>query len=301
MSTPKRFYYRVSDRRLAVVLLFLATICLSLIVFLGGDNDFTKGEAEADSTTVGSFANRHHRQERKEKGKQGYYYEENIEHELFTFDPNQADSTALLRLGLRPWQVRAIYRYRAHGGVFRVKTDFARLHGLTVKQYKELEPYINISSDYLPASTLVAKERNQRDTLMYPTKLKPTEKVFLNGADTTTLKRVPGIGSYYARAIVAYGQRLGGYVNTEQLDEIEGFPAEAKKYLKVGNGTLRRMNINKMTLGELRNHPYMGHWRAKAIVEYRRLHGRINDIDDLSLSEAFNEEARERLRPYIEY
>lgn len=301
MSTPKRFYYRASDRRLAVVLLLLASICLTLIVFLGKDNKFSKGETDADSATVQPLAPKGHRQEWREKYKQQYYDDEKIKPELFTFDPNQADSTALLRLGLRPWQVRAIYRYRAHGGVFRVKTDFARLHGLTVKQYKELEPYINISSDYQPASTLVAKESNLRDTLKYPIKLKPTEKVFLNGADTTTLKRVPGIGSYYARVIVAYGQRLGGYINIDQLDEIEGFPTEAKKFFEMGSDKPRRMNVNKMTLGELRNHPYMGHWRAKTIVEYRRLHGRINDIDDLSLSEAFNEEARERLRPYIEY
>ena len=33
--------------------------------------------------------------------------------ETFPFDPNTADSTTLLRLGLAPWQVRAIYKYRA--------------------------------------------------------------------------------------------------------------------------------------------------------------------------------------------
>ena len=36
--------------------------------------------------------------------------------ETFFFDPNTADSTMLLRLGLSPWQVRNIYKYRARGG-----------------------------------------------------------------------------------------------------------------------------------------------------------------------------------------
>ena len=75
--------------------------------------------------------------------------------ERFPFDPNTADSTTLLRLGLQPWQVANIYRYRSHGGIYRRPEDFARLYGLTQKQYRELEPYIRISADYRPAVELV--------------------------------------------------------------------------------------------------------------------------------------------------
>lgn len=57
----------------------------------------------------------------------------------------------------------------------------------------------------------------------YQKKIKAGEHIVLNTADTTALKTVPGIGSYYARKIIAYGQRLGGYVSVDQLDEIEGF------------------------------------------------------------------------------
>ena len=71
-----------------------------------------------------------------------YYKVEGIVHELFPFDPNTADSTQLLKLGLQSWQVRSIYRFRAKGGIFREKTDFARLYGLTKKQYEVLAPYI---------------------------------------------------------------------------------------------------------------------------------------------------------------
>ena len=124
--------------------------------------------------------------------------------ETFPFDPNTADSTQLLRLGLEPWQVRNIYKYRARGGIYRKKEDFARLYGLTVKDYRRLEPYIRISSDYLPASTLVQEEHHERDTLRYPVKIAEGEQVVLNTADTTELRKVPGIGAYYARRIVRY-------------------------------------------------------------------------------------------------
>ena len=77
--------------------------------------------------------------------------------ERFVFDPNTADSSQLLRLGLQPWQVRNILKYRAKGGVYREPTDFARVYGLTVKQYRELEPYIRISPDYRPASEVYGR------------------------------------------------------------------------------------------------------------------------------------------------
>ena len=45
-------------------------------------------------------------------------------------------------------------------------------------------------------------------------------RVELNTADTATLKKIPGIGSYYARRIVDYRNRLGGFVSVAQLKEM---------------------------------------------------------------------------------
>ena len=87
-----------------------------------------------------------------------YYEVDTRTTELFNFDPNTADSTTLLRLGLQPWQVRNIYKYRAAGGVYRRPLDFARLYGLTRKQYLALEPYIHISADYQSAASLYQPE-----------------------------------------------------------------------------------------------------------------------------------------------
>ena len=221
--------------------------------------------------------------------------------ETFPFDPNTADSTQLLRLGLEPWQVRNIYKYRGRGGIYRKKEDFARLYGLTVKDYRRLEPYIRISSDYLPASTLVKEEHVVRDTLRYPVKIAEGEQVVLNTADTTELRKVPGIGTYYAARIVRYGQRLGGYVSVDQLDEIEDFPQETKKYFVIEDAHPQQLNVNQLTLQQLRKHPYINFYQAKAIVDYRRLHGNLKSLQELRLSKDFPPEAIERLTPYVTF
>ncbi len=127
------------------------------------------------------------------------------------------------------------------------------------------------------------------------------EHVNLAVADTTQLKKVPGIGSGWARAIISYGRRLGGYVAVGQLLEIEGFPEESLPYFSVSSPHTDRMNLNTATLGQLRRHPYLNFYQARAICDYRRLKGKLTDLSQLRLSKDFTPEALERLRPYVAF
>ena len=289
------FYLQKSDRKVILSLLVVIVSVFTMICLTGGN----------DTSTATTQKNPPRSAARK-----NYYYASNPKKvERFTFDPNTADSTQLLRLGLQPWQVRNIYKYRAAGGIYRQPIDFAKLYGLTVKQYRELEPYIRISSDYLPASTLVKERANYspkttKDTVVVyqrSTKIKATEHIVLNTADSTALTTIPGIGPYYARRIIQYGNRLGGYVSVEQLDEIDNFPTEAKQYLVINNPAPKKLNINQLSLNELRRHPYINFYMAKAITDYRRLHGTIKSLNELRLIKDFTPEAIKRLTPYVAY
>ena len=135
----------------------------------------------------------------------------------------------------------------------------------------------------------------------YQVKIKPGEHVVLNTADTTILQTVPGIGPYFARKVIEYGQRLGGYVSVDQLDEIEGFPLDAKDYLVIEGASPHRLNVNTLSLNELRKHPYLNFYQAKAITDYRRLHGPLKSLQDLRLSKDFPPEAIARLESYVEF
>ena len=294
-----------NDRRVAI-----AAVCVGVLalvgIWIGGENPPTS--TQGDEETRDSSYSRESSGSRDSSN--SYYAVEGRAVERFPFDPNTADSTQLLRLGLQPWQVKNIYKYRAKGGIYRQKEDFAKLYGLTVKQYRELEPYIRISSDYQPAATLVETResrdsRNSSDTrdssLRYPIKIKENEHVVLNTADTTQLRTVPGIGAYYAKEIVRHGQWLGGYVSVDQLDEIEGFPQESKKYFVIQGASPKKLNVNKLDLQQLRKHPYINYYQAKTILDYRRLHGKITSLDDLRLSKDFPPEAIRRLEPYVEF
>ena len=323
MNLKSIFYLHRSDRKVFLVLLFFIAICFGFIIIVGNDTT-TTADATNDSVKVqkrSSFSN-------KEQLPEVITAEGN---HLFTFDPNTASAEQLQQLGLAPYQVRNIIKYRSKGGVYRSPMDFARLYGLTRKQYRELEPYITIGDDYEPASTLasvqayIAKKEadkqaahaayeaykmqntykpykgNDRDTLRYPLKLKIGEHINLATADTTQLKKVPGIGSGWARAIVNYSKRLGGYVTVGQLQEIDGFPEEALPYFSITNPQTEKIKLNTATLAQLRKHPYMNFYQAKAICDYRRLKGKLTNLSQLRLLKDFTPEAIERLRPYVEF
>lgn len=311
MKWKEFFYLQKSDRQVLIVLLTVIVVALTLLYILGEryettgtPTDSQSAEKILSSKTDSSFGD-----------------DQASTTELFPFDPNTADSTELLRLGLKPWQIKNIYRYRAKGGVYSRPSDFARLYGLTVKQYRTLEPYIRISPDYLPASTLYPEKDSRRfgspgayssnrasegtssfnnhSASTYSPKLSPGESVVLNMADTTELKRVPGIGSYFARAIMRYGVRLGGYCRVEQLREINGFPEEAIPYFTIKDPKVRQLNVNQLTLEELRKHPYINFYQARAILDYRRLHGSLHSLDDLKLLKEFPLTAFKQLEPYV--
>jgi DNA uptake protein ComE-like DNA-binding protein len=256
--------------------------------------------------------------------------------ELFFFDPNTADSTQLLRLGLSPWQVKNIYRYRAKGGRYNYPEDFARLYGLTLKQYRRLEPYIRIQQEVMAADVIKPhKERatssnysepkqsgnaiakgssynnssyssynniHARDTSFHrPNKLKAGETVDINSADTSLLKRIPGIGSYYARRIVELRQRHKVFVSVDELLSIRNFPESALSYMKVNKTDIPIIKINKMTLEQLENHPLLTVTQARDIMTLRRTTGAIRTLEDLRLTRSLSSQALQRIAPYIDY
>lgn len=293
----KFFYLQKSDRR--TIILLLCVIVAAVVVMKTVDD----GSTEEAALTQLETDKQDHRQ-RQQPRSHAYYQTEERKAELFPFDPNSADSTQLLRLGLQPWQVRNIYKYRAAGGVYRQPRDFARLYGLTLKQYRRLEPYIRIKEEDMPAERYFYKYEpiEERDTMKYPIKLQAEERIVLNRADTAQLRKVPGIGPYFARKIVEYRERLGGYYRVQQLLEIEDFPETAVDFFIIPDDTqLRKLNINRLSLNELKRHPYLNFYQARAIVDYRRLHGTIQSLDQLSLLRDFPREAIERLTPYVEY
>lgn len=125
----------------------------------------------------------------------------------------------------------------------------------------------------------------------------------INKADTSEFKSLTGVGSYYAKKIVIFRDKLGGFYSVEQISEVYGINPDVvsknRERLKVNSKNLKKLNINKLTDKELKKHPYISWQIANSIYFYRLNHGNYNSIEDVTKSEVVTSEIYEKMKPYL--
>ena len=218
---------------------------------------------------------------------------------LFNFDPNTASKEDFQRLGISNRVANTILNYRQKGGKFFTKKDFQKIYGLKQNDYDRLEPYIQISTVRSQTENITKPSSNQK---------KPAtgyaELVDLNAADSLQLVMLPGIGPVLSSRILKYRNRLGGFYSVEQLTEVYGMKPETIESIKpkitVNEAGIKKININSVSVDELRQHPY---FKAVAIpvVNYRDQHGIYHSSDDLKNVDVITPELLLKIAPYLEF
>lgn len=179
--------------------------------------------------------------------------------------------------------------------------------------YQQLhkDKLINLKDFDKAAALLNAAKTNQpanssKASFIYTSnKLKPGETVEINTADSALLTRIHGIGPSFARRIVAYRKKLGGFINREQLQEVYGLDAE--KYAEINNeirvdaSRVSKIPVNRVDIEQLRRFPYLSYKQANAVIQYRNQHGNYSSIDDMSRIAILNEDILRKITPYISF
>lgn len=157
--------------------------------------------------------------------------------------------------------------------------------------------------DNAPYST--SKKRKGYTPYTQTEKYAPGTLVELNTADTTILKKVPGIGSTFARRIIKYRELLGGFYDVSQLAEVYGIDEERYQALALwfiaDTLHIRRLEVNALSAATLRKHPYLDYRQAKAIEQLRKQKSRLSGWENLQLIEEFTDTDKKRLTPYLSF
>ncbi len=208
------------------------------------------------------------------------------EFEPFTFDPNQASQEDFQRLGFSEKQAKIILKYRNKSSGFKTKEDFKKVFVVSDKHFQKLEPYIRITK---ALEAIKAKKK--------------VLSVELNSATEEELVKIKGVGAYYADHIIRYRNRLGGFVSTEQLHEIQKFrPGSVEKFIdqvKADKTQITPIFINSVSRERMIKHPYIGYKVAIAILKRRHSIGFFTSLDQLVSEEILEEDQLRRLRPYL--
>ena len=215
---------------------------------------------------------------------------------LQPFDPNTADSTLLVTVGMKPWMAHNLLRYRQAGKVFRKKDELRSLYGMNDSLYATLEPYIQIDS-------VVSGEKGGENAGLVLSNTYPKRDTVLelNTADTTELMLLRGVGRYTAIQIIKYRNDLGGYYAVEQLYEIREIPAERVDslipHLLVDTTRIEPIQVNHASIRRLQRHPYISYRQAEQVYDLRRSKIRLRSMSELA--GIFTEDEQQKLRPYM--
>jgi competence protein ComEA len=239
----------------------------------------------------------------RDGGSSGYSPEKKEQvHAFFYFDPNRMAEKDWIKLGLPERLSRTLSHYASKGGIFRKKEDLKKIYGLSPKQYCDLEPFIRIPSDSVRQQSVAFPPKKDPVPTACP-KISPSEHIELNAADSAALVSLPCIGPSFARRIIIYRNRLGGFISERQLLEVYGFDEERLKCmgdrLVISLEKISRININSASAEELKKHPYFNWNLAKLVVSYRKQHGVYHTLDELKSLQLMDSTLFRRVVPYL--
>jgi DNA uptake protein ComE-like DNA-binding protein len=227
----------------------------------------------------------------------------------FPFNPNTLTEEEWLQMGLTDRQVRNIMNYKAKGGKFYSKNDLGKLYTISEEEFAQLEPFIVLPEVSRGKSTKSSSQggvsTGSTTAAIAPPEKKAIPIVDLNTVDSTTLVELPQIGPYTAVRIIEFREKLGGFVDKEQLRDVKGMDdarfAAIQPYINVGVVEIRKVDVNRADFKTLVHHPYLNYEQVKRIVNQREKRGMIKNWAQLEALLKEEGEVNPLLEQYVKY
>ena len=205
-----------------------------------------------------------------------------------------AGIAALSAIGFSKYQATIIFNYIKKGGAIYTVKDLAKIYSIDQKT-------IDLTQSKIIFSDSASRKSQPKKNPFFVKKI--LKKVELNSCDSASLDSVFYMSSYLAGRIISYRNRLGGFFELTQIQLIYGVDttvyAKISTHLSLDTANIKRLDLNKVSLERLAQHPYIGYKLAKVMVNYRAQHGSFKSKSDLKKIILINEEIFRKIERYI--
>lgn len=145
----------------------------------------------------------------------------------------------------------------------------------------------------------------KKSPFLFPKTYVPKKLIAIdaNIADSAAWVALPGIGPSLASRIIAFRTGLGGFVSLDQLTEVYGFKEDLlfdlKDKLTLSQAENLQLDLNEVDFKRLSSHPYFKYTLSKAILNYRKQHGKFENLEELRKIKIINDSIYDRIALYL--
>jgi DNA uptake protein ComE-like DNA-binding protein len=259
----------------------------------------------------------------------------------FPFNPNTTSLDSLLQLPIPKSIAERIDKYRRKGGNYKSKSDLQKIYGIN-EHWDKIKEFVQIPNIKPKAKkeklNLIAEDRispaeqksnSRKDTTIKseirieqliltpkakdsvftksysnPPILRDEERIEINNANEYNIQLVYGIGEYYARKIMEYKEKTGGFHTLDLLYNMgikEELVEKIISQLTCDPSHIKKQNINHIPYENLALIPEVGYKKATIMHRYIRNHFPLTDPEDLKKIGIFKDYQIEILLHYLSF
>lgn len=215
---------------------------------------------------------------------------ENRKPKIYPFNPNYITDYKGYTLGLTNEEIDRLHKFRAGNQWVNSTKDFQKVTKVSDSVLAKISPYFKFP-DWVtnPKSKTTYSNSYFKNT----TPKSYEQKIDLNKATASQLKKVYGVGEKLSERIVKYRNKFsGGFIGDVQLSEVYGLNPEVIERIK-NDFTVKTariintFNLNTATRDELVTIQYIDYEVANNIIEERTLRDGFKTLEELTKVEDF--------------
>jgi DNA uptake protein ComE-like DNA-binding protein len=286
--------YISKRNRIALLYVILLTIGVAYIPRIIGLLDSEKPNVLVSDAEILDIKSRISTYKKNKKFSRKSFFDKKSRYSLppVKFNPNIYLKADWMKLGLSEKQANVVLKFTARG----------------IYNNEELQQVFVIPDELfelIKDSTFYAEKPSFERKVETPKKEQPKKilSVEINAASADDLMKVNGIGPAFAKWIIDYRTKLGGFIRKEQLMEV--WKVDVEKYalietfINVDPALIKPIKLNSVSAEELKSHPYLNWNKANSIIKIRDKKGGYKSILEIKESVLIDEECFENIKPYL--
>ena len=228
---------------------------------------------------------------------------ENSKPKIYPFNPNYITDYKGYTLGMSDEEIDRLHQFRESNRWVNSVKEFQNVTEVSDSLLTTMSPYFKFPDWVTNPKPKVNSKNNFYSNIKTPKTF--AQKIDLNKATASQLKKVYGVGEKLSERIIAYRSKfIGGFIADVQLLEVYGLSTEVIERIK-NDFTVKTprainlFNLNTATRDELVTIQYIDYEVANNIIEERTLRDGFKSIEELTKVEDFPINKIEIIRLYL--